>query len=278
MERKMIQENANSVVLYHDDADGFGAAYAIWWHDKYIAKTEQQRLYIPVNYGQPFPDLPPSTEILTIVAFSYDRATCDALANKYQLLIIDHHKTAQEALLGASYAVFDMNHSGAVLTWRTFNPSSNMPVLLEYVEDRDLWRWELPHTESVNLYIATLRNDFNVWDNFDFQTAVIAGNVIQTYQDTMLNKITRFAYLREFEGYPAIFVQSPVLVSEVGHELLLQYPDAKMAVITFALNETTTKVCLRSVGDFDVSAIAKRYGGGGHKNAAGYEIKTQFEL
>jgi nanoRNase/pAp phosphatase (c-di-AMP/oligoRNAs hydrolase) len=27
---------------------------------------------------------------------------------------------------------------------------------------------------------------------------------------------------------------------------------------------------LRSIGDFDVSELAKRYGGGGHKNSAGF--------
>ena len=31
-------------------------------------------------------------------------------------------------------------------------------------------------------------------------------------------------------------------------------------------------VSLRSVGDYDVSAIAKTFGGGGHRNAAGFEV------
>jgi nanoRNase/pAp phosphatase (c-di-AMP/oligoRNAs hydrolase) len=34
---------------------------------------------------------------------------------------------------------------------------------------------------------------------------------------------------------------------------------------------------LRSVGDFDVSAIAKIYGGGGHKNAAGFTVPIGWE-
>jgi phosphoesterase RecJ-like protein len=37
------------------------------------------------------------------------------------------------------------------------------------------------------------------------------------------------------------------------------------------------KVSLRSKGDTDVSKIAYSFGGGGHKNAAGYEIKEDFE-
>lgn len=31
---------------------------------------------------------------------------------------------------------------------------------------------------------------------------------------------------------------------------------------------------LRSRGDIDVSEIAKKFGGGGHKNAAGFQLKT----
>lgn len=83
------------VVLYHDDADGLGAAYAIWWHDRNIRQTTVERLYIPVNYGQPVPELPEDTTSLTVVGFSYDRATCDALFAKYpDFLVLDHHKNA----------------------------------------------------------------------------------------------------------------------------------------------------------------------------------------
>lgn len=48
------------VVLHHDDEDGFGSAYAIWCHDRYTMR-QKDRLYIPVNYGQPVPELPEDT-------------------------------------------------------------------------------------------------------------------------------------------------------------------------------------------------------------------------
>jgi nanoRNase/pAp phosphatase (c-di-AMP/oligoRNAs hydrolase) len=34
---------------------------------------------------------------------------------------------------------------------------------------------------------------------------------------------------------------------------------------------------LRSIGDFDVSEIAKQYGGGGHKNASGFRLPHGVE-
>lgn len=66
------------------------------------------------------------------------------------------------------------------------------------------------------------------------------------------------------------------LTSDVGHELANQSG-------TFGLLWSITKdghcACsLRSNGDYDVSAIAKKFGGGGHKNAAGFEVPIKTLL
>lgn len=44
--------------------------------------------------------------------------------------------------------------------------------------------------------------------------------------------------------------------------------------LCWTLNQTkpVANCSLRSNGDYDVSAIAKAFGGGGHKNAAGFEV------
>lgn len=46
--------------------------------------------------------------------------------------------------------------------------------------------------------------------------------------------------------------------------------------IFFREDNSETKVSLRSNNDFDVSKIAAGYGGGGHKHAAGINIKSKF--
>ena len=125
-------------VLYHADADGFGAAYACW------KMFYEKAIYIPVQYGQPVPELPESVEDLFIVDFSYDRATCESLADKYRLIVLDHHKSAEKELAGLDYAKFDMNKSGAVLAWEFMYAFQPVPEILLYVLDRDLWRFELP--------------------------------------------------------------------------------------------------------------------------------------
>ena len=66
------------------------------------------------------------------------------------------------------------------------------------------------------------------------------------------------------------------LTSDVGHELAKQ---SGSYGLLWSINKDGKCLCsLRSVGDYDVSAIAKTFGGGGHRNAAGFEIDIQTLL
>lgn len=266
-----------NVVLYHDDADGFGAAYAIWKYDRAQGRVDD-RLYIPVNHGQPVPPLPEDTRSLFVVDFSYDRATCDALFARYpDFLVLDHHKTAKDTLEDAIYARFDMNKSGAVLAWQYFHQDAPIPALLAYVQDRDLWRWALPQSEEVSLYLHTLPRCFDLWDKFDLQQAKIQGSAIKQYKDQLLEDIAKHAFATTFDGHPVVAVTTPVLTSELGNLLCRRHPEAAFAVMVNSQDpRLPTKVSLRSVGAFDVSAIAKNHGGGGHRNAAGFECAAEF--
>lgn len=53
--------------------------------------------------------------------------------------------------------------------------------------------------------------------------------------------------------------------------------DIKIAAFFREINDNHWKVSLRSKGDINVSDVAKNFNGGGHKNAAGYEIKATLE-
>ena len=61
-------------------------------------------------------------------------------------------------------AIFDMERSGAGLTWDYFYPGRPRPWLIDYVEDRDLWRFKIEDAEVVNAYISTIPYTFEAWD------------------------------------------------------------------------------------------------------------------
>ena len=65
----------------------------------------------------------------------------------------------------------------------------------------------------------------------------------------------------------------PHLTSDVGHELANQ--SGTFGLLYYIDKDNRCKCSLRSNGDYDVSAIAKAFCGGGHRNAAGFTTTIQ---
>jgi uncharacterized protein len=265
-------------VLYHANCpDGFASAYAAWCN---LGSVDI--IYQPVAYGRGLPANIQDGDRVYIVDFSYDRDTLNALHQRCELLVIDHHKTAQEALQGLPFVIFDMDKSGAVLTWEYFHRDP-VPEILLYVQDRDLWTWTLPMSHEVNLGLwkGTPRT-FEAWENLHSHWS--SGGYLQVEargktlafadQQTVALLCKHPATLR-VGSWSVPAVNSPVLQSEIGHQLLTQCPHAPCAA-AYCDNDRGERVfSLRSrKGDFDVATLAKAFGGGGHQAAAGFTIKA----
>lgn len=258
-------------VLYHAHCtDGFGAAYAAW------KIHGDKAIYLPVKYDNPMPKLKHRSQVF-IVDFSYPKEELLELASQmHQVTVLDHHKTAEEDLreIDLSEApnlaiTFDMNKSGAVLAWEHFHPGEEIPKLILHIQDKDLWRFDLADTKKV---IASLRSydmTFKLWDRFDLNRLITEGEAILRYQTLTVDKLCKNARMVRVLDYLVPSVNSGVLQSEIGNRLCEIYPDSPFSVVHFDTSDKT-RYSLRSVGDFDVSEVAKNFGGGGHKNAAGY--------
>ena len=183
-----------------------------------------------------------------------------------RLFIIDHHKTAAQALedFECHVKIFDMEHSGAYLTYRYLNPEAepeNVPLLYDYLQDRDLWRFELPQSREINAYLRTQPYDFAVWSQVEvtielaFERAVNEGAASLRLVDRTVEMICAQAYLKTIGDYAVPTVNATAFWSEVGHLLLQQWPQARV-------------VC----SYFDCSELARRFGGGGHKTASGFAL------
>ena len=277
-------------VLYHNDADGFGAAFAAWY-GFYVNLPPNQELpimyFIEVQYGQE----PPLAELkefapdaILILGFSYKREILLDLVMQYpDLIVVDHHKTAQEELQGLNFCVFDLELSGCRLAWDLFCKDEEgqvlpVPAILGYVEDRDLWRFKLPHSKEANAYIGTLPNDFVKWLEFDLGFAIAAGTAILAFQSEQIErrlKDVTTVYLKAAGGdsaYAVPCVNASENISELGHAMLDACPGAPFSMSYCDRKDGTRSYSLRSRGDFDVSEVAKHFGGGGHAAAAGFTL------
>lgn len=262
-------------VLYHRDQDGFGAAWAAW---HYLNDTTE---YISVQYGEPMPEIEDKAQVY-IVDFSYDRQTLlDLAARATSVTVIDHHKTAQKDLDGIDdeafniETVYDMDQSGCVLTWKYFHEMTPVPRMLSLIQDRDLWRFNLKGTKELFVYLSAHKQDFYLWTDIRFalDRAIEAGGAMLKYQQKQVDNIVKYStYETELAGHKVAACNSCIFQSEIGHAMLDKFPEAKFAVIYNDKDERVTIYSMRSRGDFDVSDIARAYGGGGHKAAAGFQV------
>jgi oligoribonuclease NrnB/cAMP/cGMP phosphodiesterase (DHH superfamily) len=210
-----------------------------------------------------------------------------AVAKNKSVVVIDHHKTAEAALKGLSYCIFDMNKCGAVLSWDFFHPNKTLPKLMHYVQDYDLWLKKLPHTEEATSYLnsfdRTVENFHKHMLTFEnkFDTVISEGSAMTRYHQRDVEKICQSARKQLWNNeIEYIVVNTPAfMASDVGAALAQQHPDAKFVCCYSDTKEGFRYYSLRSKGDFDVADLAAKFpGGGGHKNAAGFLVKTPVQL
>lgn len=278
-------------VYYHKNCfDGICAAWV-------ISKIYPDAEFIPAQYG----DLQLMQNIqqdcfenaninyrYIIVDFSFPKDLMIQMYNKAkEILVLDHHKTAQANCEGLNFCIFDMNMSGAELAWFHFQELGMLgktPNLVKYIGDRDLWKFKLPNSADINAYIQsfpmTLEDYEYLYDtleNYPLDKAADIGKGIERYKNSMVESMCKNAHPYKMEEYLIPIINSTLLFSEVGHYMCNQTYEwlgnnkPAFAASFFIRPDGKKQWSLRSIGDFDVSEIAKRFGGGGHKNAAGFE-------
>lgn len=260
------------LVIYHGSCrDGFTAA---WVARRRFPEAEFHAGY----FGRQPP--PVSGRRVLIVDFSYPRAVIEEMASQAEsILLLDHHKTAQVDLAGLPYATFDMDRSGAGLAWDYLFPGEPRPWLVDYVEDRDLWRFALPDSRAVNAYLSVVPFEFEAWSRTDalgFESTKALGDVVLAKIEQYVSEVSKNARLITLDGYrvPAVNA-SPVDTSEVLEGLAVGHPFALSWSVRF---DGVFQYSLRSTADgVDVSEIAKGHGGGGHEHAAGFESTSPLK-
>lgn len=266
-----------TVILYHGNCpDGFTAAWAAW------KKFGNRASYLPMDYQAPDPDI--EDKELYFLDFSCPPGTMRALARKNKrVVLIDHHKSAAAAAEIVKEKSFSMDRSGAALAWSYFHPKRKMPRLVSYIEDGDLWKFRKPRGREILSAIGLESMNFKVWSALarkieNPKTRKIMaerGSVLREAEMRLIHRIADKAELVRFGGRKALAANCPVLVSEVGNELVRRCPPFG---IIWHKDKDKLKVSLRSNGKFDVAKLAERFGGGGHKPAASFRLAANAKL
>lgn len=300
------------LVLTHGHCpDGFTAAWVMW---RMFGKDADIR-FMRHDDDPPTPrEVDDKLVVFTDFCFNSFEAM-DAIRDRARkLVVLDHHKTAGPILdklcgdLPASLShhispiegdrehcnsdllrmdlrserldiLFDNEKCGARLAWEYLNPDQPAPPIIDYVEDRDLWRWKLANSREVNSSLSSYDFDFNQWSvlaETDVEALAADGRAIERYKKREIRAICQNAREVTIAGHKVLAVNSCTLISDVAGEVS---KGRAFGAAWFLRGDGKTQVSLRvrDDGDFDVSGIAASFGGGGHKKAAGFVTDKQID-
>ena len=159
-------------------------------------------------------------------------------------------------------------------------------------------RWPLTAAAAQGLYIAVLTDTGGFrFSNTRPRTLRIAADLLESGVDP--EQVYLDVYARAPEGRPRLFAEAlQTLVVEPQHGLawvtvppgaierlgvssddldgVVEFPRSiegvRMALLFREASQGRIKVSLRSVGSVDVAEFAQRFGGGGHRKAAGLSV------
>ena len=298
--------------IYHGNCqDGFTAAWAVWKALGQHAPGEAAVELLAATYQ----DAPPKVKgrDVILVDFSYKRDVIVKLAGQARsLVILDHHKSAAEDLSempklqpGATWAgfqagvqagrdeqtnggncaaLFDLERSGARIAWEFFVPQQPVPTLVQYVEDRDLWRFALPRSREIAANLFSYEYTLANWENAYWALQggrvrewMSAGAAIERKHHKDIAELVATTRRRMTIGGHEVWVANlpHTLTSDAANLMAADTGNGGEPFAACYWDTPQGRVfSLRSRPDgADVAEIAKQYGGGGHKHAAGFRVK-----
>ena len=242
-------------------------------------------LYNGMKHGDQLIDISDYSSVLLVdFALPEDQmrtliSVCD------KVVVLDHHISTYNMLskLADEYNnfeyVYDVNKAGCQITWEYFHDIP-IPDFLNYIADRDLWTWKLDNSKEINnaifnLYKRTFE-DFYILMNVDLKYLTDVGSILINHDNKTIDYLAYLAVKCTFDNkYTVMVAESSILRSELGNKL------ANMDTIDFSIvwrydfnsNEYWLSLRVGDNSDTDVSKIASKFGGGGHKKASGITLK-----
>lgn len=270
--------------LHHTDPDGWCSAAIV----KKFYASEDIRFH-GITYGYPLPlDKIKLNEDVFIVDYSLTPTQWQQLlAITPNVYWFDHHKTAIEDERNPHHlkGIRRDGIAACEILWEYFYPQEDMPRSVTLTGDWDVWKFD--HEPQTSWFFHGIQNteggnqpDSELWEKLLHEDAItpnriaeicITGETIKSYQDRKNKSLVKHrSNIIWFEGLRVCAVNSQVYGSPVFESV---NPDLYDGLAVYSWNGNFWKISLYTTHDhIDMSTIAVRYGGGGHRAACGFEM------
>lgn len=300
--------------IYHSiDLDGWMSAAIVKYWSNQPAKEGEHICgifdYIGYNHGDPIPDLSKYDKIIMCdISFPKEemKKINDRFFDNNNFIWIDHHISSikdNEDLIGL-FGIRDINYAACELTWKYFFPEKQMPEIVRLLGIYDSFRHiGTEEEEYIAMYqcgakhiIRNVERTYS-WlesavtcadESNDIYAILRQGEIIYEYLYQEAKQIYKTGfeidYFEDSKGEKTIgeehkrilcFNKSNFNPFAFGIDCR---KDGYDAIATFSYHTDNKWIFTLYAGnnnDIDCSVIAKKYGGGGHKGAAGFSMNNE---
>lgn len=265
-------------IFYDNDPDGkFACHILIEAHGKGMLLGDDYDLkYQQGDRSKPFPkDIFNSGEHIVFTDYTPGREIVeDLLQAGPKVIILDHHITAIEALEGLGVdGIMDTTKASCELAWEYCYGDKEMPEALKLIGDLDCWRENRiqGYQLALALDLFATSPDSIVWDSLvqveGLKRMQDIGKLLFTAQkknySEKLNKIFKVS----LEGKNFLAVNH----NERGAWAFEDHPERNSVDGCLSFHWDGKEWVFSIFSDkVDISPIAVKHGGGGHKGAAGF--------
>ena len=270
---------------YHNDLDGRCAGAIVYRQTRVMPDgcSLDYPEMIEVDYKDEIDisKILPNEEIV-IVDFSFKPEIMEkVLKITKEIIWIDHHKTAFEYKYSQELkGLRDNAFSGCELAWKYFYPTTSMRRVVELIGDRDKWAWKFGKDTAwlnLGLHLYPHKPQDGIWEillfgdgsEHNLKSIMAEGKTCEQFRNNFCKDYANsYGFEAEFEGHKCFALGLYMFGSEAFGERFGQY-DICLSY-EFLGDKWTVGLYSKTV---DVSVIAKKYGGGGHKGASGFICK-----
>lgn len=299
-------------IVYHTPCgDGFGGAYVFWKYLKEQKKYTNENINEHIKFigyshttSQSYKKehILPQLENRNVVFIDVcpDEALFLDMVVNYpkKAIVLYHHTSAVKTLqcidrtLAVEHSYIDQTHSGAIIAHQYCYPDDPVPMFLQYIEDRDIWAWKLQDTKAfTEAFYKSIPYEFEQYAQFEdeerINQIVKEGSMLIKYTNLRISELVKLAtegtLTIDDKELAVYMINTSEYISELGNTLCkmdcerLQKKCDVAFMWYYDQKAQKIKVSMRSDKDrdrcVDVSELARKFGGGGHKNAAGFTIE-----
>jgi len=306
-----------TILFYHNDIDGLisalGFAYNEYMNNNKKIPTyedlRKQYFFFEVHYGMKnlfeyfekinF-DMSRFNRII-VLDFCFKDNVMIELYEKYKdnFYWFDHHKSVIDQLSHLEVnGLRDNTMATSTIVWRYFDKA---PCLFAgYIEDMDIWKWQLPNALEILQHIDFLymqiydkdepQKEFEIINTFlkffddEYFNSIIPdliknGQFIDTYIKIKVKDDVITGKKTVFEGHNTFVLNSQFKPGFISDYIFNNpnYDDIELVIVWYKIyaksgdKDNFDKVSLRS-RTIDCAEIARRYDGNGHPKASGFII------